>query len=252
MFSTLAQNTAIKTTESVAKVFGRMDAIASKDLLGNLQDLHVVLAGVFVAGGLACILQGYRIYKVVVIVIALITGLSLGSSLGTYVEADMIVAACLGILLAVVAWPLMKYAVAIAGGIAGAFIGANIWSVLASNPGKYMDINVPAGTHWAGALIGLILFGVLSFILFEISVLIFTSVSGAVLVTLGLIALLLNWPLSQDATARALQNNPMVVMIIMVVPTVIGLVLQQQWGGVKALKQKPAGAGAPMPKPAPK
>lgn len=246
-FALLAQdNTPQQTTTAIARLFSRLDALAHPDaLIRNLEQLHIVLAGVFVAAGLVCMLQGFKLYKGVVLAIAMITGVSLGYTLGQQIKAELIVAGCLGVLLAVVAWPLMKYAVAVAGGIAGSFVGANTWTAMANQSTRFTEMPLSPDAYWAGALMGLILFGLLSFILFELSVVLFTTFSGSVLATIGIIALLLHVPAWNAGVSNALRANPLVVPMLVIVPAVIGLVVQQQIGGFQRLKTAQA---APKPK----
>ncbi|MDH3583270.1 MAG: TMEM198/TM7SF3 family protein [Phycisphaerae bacterium] len=230
---TQTQDRLTTATESVARLFGSFDALAKPEtLLKNIQELPIVLAGVFLAAGLVCLLSGFRLYKGVVIVVALITGLVVGFQLGHQVGAELIVSTCLAILLAVIAWPLMKYAVAIAGGMAGAFFGANTWVGLMSaleQPQAAASTPEP----WVGALIGLLTFGLLSFIVFELAVVLFTSVSGSVLAVLGSVALLLQLDGVRDNLTRHLTEKPFILPLLVVVPAVVGLVIQQQRGGLR-------------------
>jgi len=235
------------TASTIANIFGSLDALAQpKELMDHLQQLPIVLAGVFIAIGLVCLLQGFRLYRMVVLIIALVVGLAVGYRLGQQVQAEIIVAVCLGVLLAVVAWPMMKYAVAAAGGIAGAFIGANMWVAFATemNRNGHQLITEP----WVGALVGLMALGLLSFILFELTVVLFTSLSGAVLATIGIMALLLQVPAFRDSIVQYISDKPVILPMLVAVPTVIGLVIQQQHGGMKAAagkgEGKPAAAGA--------
>jgi hypothetical protein len=231
-----------QATATVANIFTRVDALAHPDdMLKQLHQLPIVLAAIFVAVGMVCMLRGFKLYKGVVIAVALFTGLAVGYQLGKVVEAEMIVAGCLGVLLAVVAWPLMKYAVAAAGGIAGAFIGANAWAALAFEMSK-------RGTHmidtpWVGALIGMMLMGLLVFILFELSVVLFTSFSGSVLAVVGIIALLVQVPSWQQPIESGLVGKPLILPMLVLVPAVIALVIQHQGGGFQKVS-KPGMAGA--------
>jgi len=221
------------------QLFDRLDALAHPDrLVAVLEQTGWVVAAIFVAVGLICILQGYKLYKGVVLLTALALGLGVGYKLGQSIQAEAIVAGCLGVLLAVVAWPMMKFAVALCGGLAGAFLGANAWSAIAAPLSEAGTLNLPADAYWAGALMGLILFGLLSFILFELSVVVFTSVSGSVLAVLGFIALLLQVPAWRTAIGDSIQANPLIVPMLVVVPAVVGLVLQQQMGGLKQPETK--------------
>lgn len=219
----------------IPRLFDRLDALAHPDnLVNTLQQTSWVLAAIFVAVGLTCLLQGFKFYRWVVMLTALGLGIGVGYKLGQHVEAQAIVAGCLGVLLAVVAWPFMKFAVAICGGLAGAFLGANAWSALAAHlNGSSGSVSLPPDAYWAGALMGLIVLGLLSFILFELSVVVFTSISGSVLAVMGIIALLLQVPAWQGAVGDGIRANPLIVPMLVAVPAVIGLVLQQQMGGLQ-------------------
>lgn len=217
------------------KIFQRIDALAHPEtMIDTLGQTTWVVGAIFLAVGLLCILQGYRLYKGVVLLTALGLGIVLGYKLGQHIKAEVIVAGCLGVLLAVVAWPFMKFAVAICGGLAGAFLGANAWSAFATHLNSTSSsIDLPPDAYWAGALTGLIFFGLLSFILFELSVVMFTSVSGSVLAVMGIIALLLQVTAWREAITDSLKANPLVMPTIIVVPAIIGLVIQYHFGGLQ-------------------
>jgi len=217
------------------KIFQRIDALAHpENLVDTLAQTTWVVGAIFVTVGLLCMLQGYKLYKGVVLLTALGLGLVVGYQLGEHIQAEAIVAGCLGVLLAVVAWPFMKFAVAICGGLAGAFVGANAWSAIATHLNAQAEaINLPPDAYWAGALTGLVLFGLLSFILFELSVVMFTSLSGSVLAVLGIVVLLLQVAAWRDSIAAGLKANPLIMPMLIVVPALIGLVLQYQFGGLQ-------------------
>lgn len=217
------------------RLFDRFDALAHPDnLIHVLQQTTWVVGMIFLVVGLTCMLQGYKLYKGVVIITALLLGAIVGYKLGQSIQAEVIVAGCLGVLLAVVAWPFMKFAVAACGALAGAFIGANAWSAIANHINAASEAaSLDPNAYWAGALVGLVLFGLLSFILFELSVVVFTSFSGSVLAVLGVITLLLQVPAWRESVAASIQANPLIMPMLVIVPAVIGLVLQQQFGGLQ-------------------
>lgn len=219
----------------IPAMWQRLDALARpSEMVAVLQDLSMVWAGIFIATGLLCLMQGYKLYKWVVILMALALGGAIGYQLGQQIQAEVIVAGCLAVLLAVVAWPFMKYAVALAGGLAGAVVGANAWSALSEQINMATStVTLPPGAYWAGAAMGIIFFGLLSFILFQLSVVMFTSFSGALLAVIGTIALLLQVPAWRESIANALQANPLVIPVLVIVPAVIGLVIQHHWGGLE-------------------
>ena len=217
------------------RIFERIDALAHPDtMIDTLGQTTWVVGAIFLTVGLLCMLQGYKLYKGVVLLTALGMGIVVGYKLGQHIQAEVIVAGCLGVLLAVVAWPFMKFAVAICGGLAGAFLGANAWSAISTHLSSVSEsINLPPDAYWAGALCGLLLFGLLSFILFELSVVMFTSVSGSVLAVMGVIALLLQVTAWHDSIASSLKSNPLIMPMLIVVPAVIGLVIQYHFGGLQ-------------------
>jgi hypothetical protein len=237
MWPTLAQATTSTDHDTVTiipRLFNRLDALAHpQELVKVLEQMGWVIASIFVVTGLVCLLQGYKLYKWVVILLALTLGGAVGYKLGQQIQAEVIVAGCAAVLLAVVAWPFMKYAVALAGGLAGAFIGANAWTGLAQQISQTTSVDLSPDAYWAGALMGIILFGMMSFILFELSVVLFTSVSGSVLAVLGILALLLQVPAWREAIGKSLEAHPLVIPLLVIVPAVIGLVIQQSFGGLQ-------------------
>lgn len=214
----------------------RLDILSRpNELLDVLQQLHIVWAGIFVTVGLLSVINGYRWHKWIVITVAFLTGMGLGFVMSKSMESNLIVAACVGVLTAVVAWPLMKYAIAACGGLAGAFVGANVWSIS----------NMPPDTYYAGALIGLVTFGLLSFILYRVVIVAMTCVAGAVVLVMGVVTLLMQVEAWQPALRQDFSGNPIILPLIVLVTAVIGFVLQQD-----AFVRKPSGEGQKHGKPA--
>lgn len=217
--------------ENVTGMFSRGDALAHPDLIvSHLQSLSVVWATVFIIVGVLCLLNGYKFYKIAVVGLALLLGLFAGYGLGTKIGAPLIIAGCFGVLLAVLAFPLMKYAVALFGGLAGAFIGANLWAGFAHAFNRAAQTTMPADAYWVGALIGLMLFGMLAFVLFKLSIVLFTSVSGSTIAVLGVIALLLSFEPWTATVTSGLTANKVVIPLLVFIPAIFGLIYQEQWG----------------------
>ncbi|MEM6458971.1 MAG: hypothetical protein AAF710_06230 [Planctomycetota bacterium] len=234
--------------ETVTGMFSRGDALAQPDhVIQHLQALGAVWAVVFVIVGVLCMFNGYKFYRLATVAVALMLGLFAGYWFGGKIGAHYVVAGCLGLLLATLAFPLMKYAVAVFGGLSGAFVGANLWSGLAhavnriasDNAGAARNI-IPAGEYWLGALLGLLICGMLAFILFKLSVVMFTSVSGSTIAVMGVLALLLSFEPWHDAVASGLRASQLVIPLLVFVPAAIGLVLQEaNSGGMLAGEGKP-------------
>lgn len=236
----------LSVLDVITNVFSRADTLAyPANVMKNLKELDLGWAAVFVVAGLLCMYHGYKYYRVVTVIMALLIGGILGYTLGHRLKADLIVAGCCAALLAVACWPFMKYAVAIMGGLVGSFVGANAWTAIAAaiytKDGAANAVNAN-GTYWVGALMGLIIFGMLAFILFKVSVVFFTSISGATLTMLGILAILLHIPSWGKSISDEFQDNAIILPLLVIVPAIIALILQEA---------KPEGSHA-GPKPAPK
>ena len=102
------------------------DLVSSMDLarhpdeiLNFASTLPMIGAVIVTAVGAACVFQGYKWHKAIVVVLALMLGFGVGRLISAEVGKSTVVAVALGILLAAIASPLLKYTVAFFGGIAG-------------------------------------------------------------------------------------------------------------------------------------
>lgn len=222
----LAQDEATSTTSSgFLNVRGAFDSLVQRldilnhpdELLAMLGQLNAVIAATLLIVGILCVLNGYRWHKWVILIAAFLFGFGLGLLLSQHMNERFIVAGAIGLLGAVVAHPLLRFAVAIFGGMTGAFIGANVWTALGYMP----------DAHATGAVIGFIILGMASFLMFKHVVVLFTSISGAALVVFSGITLLLNIPSIEPGVRASLTQNHVLVPLLIVVAAGIGLVLQE-------------------------
>ena len=227
--------------DTIAGMFSKGDALAQPEhVITHLQALGAVWSVVFVVVGVLCLFNGYRFYRLATVSVALLLGMFLGYWFGGLIGAPYVVAGCLGVLLATLAFPMMKYAVALFGGLSGAFIGANMWSGLAHAINQISEQNpgggsvVPADEYWLGALLGLLICGMLAFILFKLSVVMFTSVSGSTIAVMGALALLLSFEPWRETVAEGLMASQLVIPLLVAVPAAIGLIMQEiNSGGIR-------------------
>lgn len=205
--------------EAMSALFSRMDILNHpQELTDSLQQMPMVLGGVFLVVGIVCVLNGYNWHKWIVVVLAFLGGIVLGNMLSDQIGHSSVIAFSIGALCAIIATPMLKITVALFGGLTGAFIGANMWTAVnAAQP----------ETHWAGAAMGFIVLAMASFILFKLVIIVFTSIGGAAMVVLGSLTLLLQvdgW----EATVRdSLAANDKLVPILVAVAAIGGFVLQQ-------------------------
>lgn len=186
-------------------------------LLDTLAELNIIWAVIFVILGLLAIANGYQWRIWIVMIISFLVGLEIGGSIGESMAVSAVVAGSIGILVAVIAWPLMKYAIMLVGALAGAFIGANLWTALGQ----------PEGTYFAGALIGFISFGMLSFIAPRVVSVAMTCIVGATMFLFGALALLMQVDGWQSGLANSFESNTLLIPLISLVIMVFGFVLQQ-------------------------
>ena len=226
--------------EIINVLISRGDSLAHGETLATtLQQMSLVWALVFLIAGITCMLNGYKYYKAVTIILATTLGGLRGYYLGSKIDAAYMVSGCLALLFAVCCFSLMKYAVAVLGGLAGAFVGANLWSATSNLLFEGQHAQEMADSYWIGALVGLLVLGMLAFILFKLSIMLFTSVSGSTLAVLGAIAIALHVPTWQHDITSSISAHPIVIPLMILVPTMIGILMQQADPATKA-KAAPA------------
>jgi len=186
------------------------------DLLTFAQTMSPGVATALMIVGCVYLLYGIKFHKMLVTLNAAVLGCILGLKLGGG-GAPVLGAVVGGFVAGAVAWALMKYAVAFTGAMFGALLGAAIWRLLELN----------ADTVWAGALTGMIGFGLLSFVLFRGSVIMFMSMQGAVMLVFGLLGLCFKYKQLTPAIADNMQVNPYLLPALILIPMLIGLIFQQ-------------------------
>ncbi len=197
----------------------------AQDLTAALGELGLLWALIFVILGSICVINGYRWHKTVVLVLAVLCGAALGVMASEHVDVSPEIAGALvAVLFSVLAWPIMKFTIALFAGMIGAFAGANAWSALGQ----------PADQHHIGSIIGLIALAMLAFIAYRLVVIVFTAVGGAALLTLGVLSGLLHVESWAPSIEQSLTDNSRMLPMIAGVLAVVGVVVQQG-GGIKGL-----------------
>lgn len=172
--------------------------------------------------GAVYLLYGWRIFKVLAVIsfamLGLFVGMKIGGMLGSVLWGGIVGLVLLG----AVSIPLMRWAVSILGAIAGGIITSGIWYAC-DLPEKYI---------WAGAIIGIIAGGMISFIVFKISVMLFTSLGGGTLIIIAMLSLLYQYENSlaeQTHYVRNLVNDHQWFLpVILILATTIGMIVQNK------------------------
>ena len=225
----LAQSAATGPSEPGGWSF---DRIPNQDqLVDSLLDLAhhqygPALAVLLLGCGLVYMLQGWKIFKVLVVVNVAVFGALVGNWLGSMARGEntwVYTTVAGALLLGGLAWPLMKYAVSLLGGLFGSVVGYALWAYVTSTIDR-ADLMQYA---WVGGIVGLVTLGLLALVILKFVVRLITSLQGAVMAVGGVLAMLLKY-LGEDLEIP-LRENAHLVLVLVGVPTVIGFVFQSCW-----------------------
>lgn len=222
MFFAIAQSAAPATSPATAPATTTLVSLPHRwpeqlDLLQFCQQLNPGTAALLLVAGVIYLLWGYYLFKALITLNAGLAGAYMGALLGQYVGAAVPGAAIGCVVAAAATWPLMRWAVAITGALFGFILGVSMWRAFG------LDITYAP----AGGAIGLVFFGMLTFILFKGSVMMFTSIQGAAMVILGVLALLQKYNAIAPSIQSSILNSPVVLPLAVFIPAVVGLIYQQ-------------------------
>jgi hypothetical protein len=213
------------------------------EFVSALESLSALQAVALAAVGLVYLFCGYKVFKALVIINAAALGGLVGAFLGSRsgsANMPILMALAGAVLLGALAWPMLHYAVGLLGALAGGLLGYSVWTVIA------LTLNNESLLHhaWAGGLIGMVAVGMLAFVAFPATVMIFTALQGALMTIAGVCSLLLvHSGMGGSLRAEMIENDYLLKMLIGV-PAIVGFALQHSTGGKGKPKPKPAGKPA--------
>ncbi len=188
----------------------------------NITSLNVVEALTFISFGAVCLFYGWRVFKILVIISFSLLGLVSGIIISEKINGgnNELLGGLVGLaVMAFLAVPLMRWAVCILGAIAGGLLTAGGWYACELNE-TYI---------WAGALIGIIAGGMISFIVFRIAVMLFSSMGGGILVVVGVLALLYLYPQTTEQVESVVFTHRWFLPVALLIPTTIGVFVQNKF-----------------------
>lgn len=190
----------------------------------QIKSLTWIQAVIAISFGAVYMLYGCKIFKVLVVIAFSLLGMTAGVYLGQ-LSADsqwQIWGGVIGaVLLGAVSIPLMRWAVSLLGALAGGVLTAAAWYAFGL-PENYLII--------AGALIGVIAGGMLSFIIFDAAVVLFTSLGGGGLVMIGILALLRLYEPTSGDVYNWVYGHKWFLPVSLMIPTVLGVIVQNRVG----------------------
>ncbi len=184
--------------------------------------LNMVEAGTFISFGVVCLFYGWRVFKVLVIISFALLGLFLGIAITDKIVGlnNQFIGGLVGMgLLAVLSVPLMRWSVCILGAAAGGILSSGLWYASGLTE-RYI---------WAGALIGMVAGGMISFIVFKVAVILFTSLGGSALIVVGFLALLYIYPQTSENVETLIFTQKWFLPVALMVPTLAGVILQNKF-----------------------
>lgn len=210
---------AVNQTEQLSPVDQTLNFIWEQ--ITALTWLHAVIA---ISVGVVYMLYGWRIFRVLVVIAFGLAGMFGGIIAGAQM-GSRIWGGTLGfIVLAMLAIPLMKWCVSVLGAAAGGIVTGGLWYAC----------GLPHSYLWAGAIIGVVAGGLMSFILLKVSVMLFTSLGGSVIMVTGMLALFYQYESKAiDPATNHIQDlvyyHQWFLPLAVILPTVIGMAVQNKF-----------------------
>ncbi len=187
----------------------------------HVSTLDVVEALTFISFGVVCLFYGWRIFKILVTICFGLLGLLVAIWANDQLIGGSVVwlAMICVLFFAVLSIPFMRWGVSLLGALSGGILTTG--ATLAFGVGDQRLL-------LAGGLIGLVAGGMISFIVFKIAVILFTSLGGSTLVATGLLGVL-----HQNTDPQKLEmfasDYRWFLPVLILVPMVIGFVLQYRF-----------------------
>lgn len=158
------------------------------DFITWCRAMDPITGAVLIVGGFLFLFSGFKMHRMLVATTAAVIGAYLGAGLAMRSGMPILAGAPIGaILFAILAWFATAWTAAAVGAICGAFIGAAAWTMFDLDP----------RFTWSGALTGAVTLGLLCFIIFRVSVIMFTSLQGSVMLVMGVVGLAYQYPFMQ-------------------------------------------------------
>ncbi len=187
-----------------------------------ITSLNLVEEVTFMSFGVVCLLYGWRVFKVLAVISFALLGAYLGVAVTNKIVGlnNQFFGGMVGMgVLAVLSVPLMRWSVCVLGAAAGGILTSGIWYACGL-PERYI---------WAGALIGMVAGGMISFIIFKIAVVLFSSLGGSALMVVGMLALLYRYLNPDGQIERLVCEQKWFVPVALMVPSIAGIILQNKF-----------------------
>jgi hypothetical protein len=200
---------------------GPSDMVPVDVMWKHITSLDLVESVTFVAFGVVWLFYGWRVFKILVTICFGLLGLFLGLWANeSFVGGNgfWLGLICV-VFFAVLSIPLMRWGVCLLGATSGGILTAGVW----------LALGLPEQYIWAGGLVGLIAGGMISFIVFKIAVILFTSLGGSILLTLGVLAIVCSEVMSGNELRNFVDKNQWFLPALLLAPMAVGIYLQHKF-----------------------
>lgn len=194
----------------------------------QITSLTWLQAVIGISFGMVYLLYGWRIFRILVVISFGLAGMYLGMLAGQHFgnqQGNMqLWGGVLGMLaLSILSMNLMRWGVSVLGAAAGGIVTGGLWYAF----------GLPEQYIWAGAIIGVVAGGMMSFILLKVSVMLFTSLGGSLIVGVNFLALLHIYQTqvmnpSNNNIQDMFYNKTWFLPMIIILPTIIGMIVQNK------------------------
>lgn len=209
-------------TQVLGVAGGAKETVMPMDLIWQqVTSLEKIEAFTFMSFGVVCLFYGWRIFRILVAISFALIGLFVGIYTNNVLiggNGIWLGIICM-VLFAVVSIPMMRWCVCLLGAAAGGVVTGGAWLAL-SLPQQYI---------WAGALVGVVAGGMISFIVFKIAVMLFTSLAGSGLVTVGFLAIMYRYLGAAEKVEELVLVNTWFLPTMLAVPAALGIILQNKF-----------------------
>ena len=216
---TILAQTVETTGQQVESAEGAIVPI--EEIWAHITSLSLPEALTFISFGTVCLFYGWRVFKILVVISSALFGLLMGIVISDKIGggSNPLLGVLLSIVMAIVSVPLMRWAVGILGAVAGGIVTAGLWYAC----------RLPEQYIWAGGLTGVVAGGMISFIIFKIAVMLFSSLGGSALVVTGTLALLHLYPQTSPQIQQLFFDTKWFLPTVLIVPTAMGVYLQSKF-----------------------
>jgi hypothetical protein len=198
------------------------EAVVPVDLIWEqITSLGLLEALTFISFGVVCLFYGWRVFKILVTISFALIGLFIGVHINRLlIGGSGVWMGVIGmVLFAFFSVPLMRWGVSILGAAAGGILTGGAW----------FAVGLPEQYLWAGALAGVIAGGMISFIIFKIAVMLFTSFGGSVLVVVGVLAIMYDYMGASEDVKELIFTHKWFLPAAILIPMAVGILLQNSF-----------------------